>query len=306
MSAPKDFVRVVTVSQDRLRRDDQERLLADSFERMEQAAVRQPDIVCLPETFPGSDPEPVPGALTERVGAWARGKGCYVICPMHTRVDGAHYNAALLIDRGGEIVGQYNKICPTEGEIKNGVCPGAIDPPIFQTDFGPIGIQICFDVNWHDAWRRLKQKGARIIFWPSAYPAPRRLAALAWLNECYVVSSTKTRASSIFDITGELLDSSGMFRPWAEATLALGKRLFEIDYHVQKAREIEQKYGRRVEVVWYNDEDWFTLASRDPELSEAEIMREFALTPLSEYQVRAQAAQDAARASRPQVAAADG
>ena len=295
MSAHNARVRVVTVSQDRLARKDRDALLDESFARMELAAARQPDIVCLPETFPGSEPEPVPGPLTERVAAWARAKGCYVICPLHTHEGGARCNTALLFDRGGAIAGRYHKIHPTEGEMERGVCPGETDPPVFETDFGPIGILICFDVNWPDAWRRLERKGARIVFWPSAFPAPRRLAALAWLNGYFVVSSTKTRASSIFDVSGEVLGASGMFRPWAEAVLPLDKRLFEIDYHVQKTRAIEKKYGRRVEIVWYHDEDWFTLASTDPELPVDEIIREFELTPLHDYLARCEAAQDRVR-----------
>src|SRR3712207_7956687 len=42
------------------------------------------------------------------------------------------------------------KCRPTDGEIASGVRPGPLDPPVFETDFGKIGIQICFDIKWED------------------------------------------------------------------------------------------------------------------------------------------------------------
>jgi hypothetical protein len=175
-----------------------------------------------------------------------------------------------------------------------------LDPPVFQTDFGVIGIQICFDVNWHEQWQRLKDKGAQIVFFPAAYPAARHLAAHAWQYQYFVVSSTRTRPASIFDITGEKLETTGLFRQWAGAVLPVGKRLFEIDFHVGKMRQIERKYGPRVRVTWYHDDDLVTLASLDPDLTIDDLIGEYGLTPLADYIQRAQKAQDAQRPAGPQ------
>ena len=81
-------------------------------------------------------------------------------------------NTAVVYDRQGQELGQYHKIHPTEGELNGGIWPGPIDPPVFEADFGKFGIQICFDVNWWEGWERLKQKGAQIVFWPSAFLWP--------------------------------------------------------------------------------------------------------------------------------------
>jgi len=62
----------------------------------------------------------------------------------------------VVVFRQGRIAGQYNKIHPTENEIKEGTHPGDTELRVFETDFGTIGIQICFDVNWQEQWRRLK------------------------------------------------------------------------------------------------------------------------------------------------------
>ena len=290
-------VHVATVSQDSISNRGTEEYVEETLQRLEWASCRKPDIVCLPEGFPGRRAEAVPGPITERLGAWACEKSCYVIVPYRTLVGDRMYNSAVLLNRQGEVIGRYDKIHPTEGEIEGGICPGNADPPVFETDFGIIGMQICFDANWPETWSQLKRKGAEVVFFASAYPAARHLSVFARSNEYYVVSSTRTRASSIFDITGEIIASSGMFRQWADATIHLSKRLFEIDHHTGKMREVEKKYGRRIHVQWYHDEDQFTLASLDPKLAVEDLIEEFELLPLSDYIARNETVQDAARAA---------
>ncbi len=294
------LVRVVTVSQDGLDEKPGKPRLIATITRLNRAAAFKPDIVCLPETLTRDKPEVVPGPTTNHLSRWAQKYSCYVICPILTRSEGRIFNSAILIDRQGKIVGRYDKIRPTEGELDRSICPGKIDPPVFQTDFGKIGIQICFDVNWRPQWRRLKEKGADIIFFPSAYPAARQLKTLAWLNQCFIVSSAQTRASSIFDISGDIIATTGKYRRWAGAVLPVGKRLFEIDFHIGKMRKIKQKYGPKVSIQWYHDDDLVSLASLDPELTVADLIDEFELTPHTAYIRRAQNAQDKRRPAQTQ------
>ncbi|MGD9329534.1 MAG: carbon-nitrogen hydrolase family protein, partial [Cyclobacteriaceae bacterium] len=154
------------------------------LERMEKAAGSEPDIMCLTETFDTSyvdeqksyaeiaEDENNPGPVTSRVADFANKYNCYVICPIITKKDGRFYNSALLIDRQGDIAGAYHKVHPVDTEIKNGegIIPGPLRPPVFETDFGKIGMQICFDANWFESWAHLKDDGAEIIFFPSQFP----------------------------------------------------------------------------------------------------------------------------------------
>jgi predicted amidohydrolase len=289
------LVRVVTVSQDGIQATPGKALLEATLARLNEGAVFRPDIACLPELFSRGEAEPVPGPTTDRLGQWAKEHESHVICPMRIRAGEDRFNSAVLMGRRGEILGQYRKIRPTENELKEKTCPGPLQPPVFETDFGTIGIQICFDVNWHSQWAALKKQGAQIIFFPSAFPAARQLAHHAWMNQCYIVSATMTRAASIYDITGDRIASTGKYRPWAGAVLPVGKRVFEIDFHVGKMRQIEKKYGSKVEVAWYHDDDLVTLASLDPDLTLEEIIKEFDLVPHSAYIQRAQQAQDGVR-----------
>jgi predicted amidohydrolase len=270
-------------------------MLNATMTRLDRAAAFKPDIACLPETFTRGAPEALEGVTMTRLSAWAKKHACYVICPMIVRDGDRIFNSAVLIDRNGKIVGRYDKIRPTEGELAKLICPGAVDPPVFETDFGTIGIQICFDVNWHAQWRRLKEKDAKVIFFASAFPAARQVQSHAWLNQCFVVSSTMTRSASIYDITGDQIASTGKYQGWTGAVLPIGKRLFEIDYHVGKMREIQRKYGPKVSVTWYHDDDLVSVASLDPELTVDDIIAEFELTPHPAYIERAENAQDKLR-----------
>ncbi len=292
--APRNrVVRVVTVSQADLIRTGPE-LLDQTMERLERAASARPDIACLPEVMVDGPPEEVPGPITRRVSEWARRNSSYVVFGIKTKVGKRVHNSAVLLDRQGEVAGRYDKINPTENELKKGIHPGVTDPPVFATDFGLIGIQICFDVNWWENWKKLKEKGAKIVFFPAAYPAAKQLATIALMNQFFVVSSSRSRLSRIYDITGDVLAVSGQFQPYAAAAIPIGKRLFEIDFHTHLGRAIQKKYGPKVEVVWHHEDDWFTLASLDPDLTVEDLTKDYGLTPLDDYRVRAsQAIEDA-------------
>ena len=90
--------------------------------------------------------------------------------PCSQKKTGIFIIAACLLDRKGNIAGVYHKTHPTKTEIYpdqafkgGGTVPGAIDQPIIETDFGKVGMQICYDANWADGWDNLKKKGADIV-----------------------------------------------------------------------------------------------------------------------------------------------
>ena len=75
------------------------------------------------------------------------------------------YNVAYLFGRNGAIGKQYKlHITPSERRWW-GVSPGrTID--IFETDCGPICIQICYDIEFPELTRIVAQKGAQLVFVP--------------------------------------------------------------------------------------------------------------------------------------------
>lgn len=79
--------------------------------------------------------------------------------------NGTLYNISYLFQRDGSIGKQY-KIHITPSERKWwGVSPGD-RVEVFETDCGPIAIQICYDIEFPETTRVAAQKGAQIIFVP--------------------------------------------------------------------------------------------------------------------------------------------
>ena len=83
-------------------------------------------------------------------------------------------NAAVLFDRKGEVAGIYRKAHPVayvnSDELEGGITPGA-EYPVFDCDFGRLGVQICWDMQFQEGWDALAKKGAELVAWPTASPA---------------------------------------------------------------------------------------------------------------------------------------
>jgi predicted amidohydrolase len=261
----------------------------------------QPDIVCLPETFAFRTLEEFratggaasfSGGLFEPLRKFSRQHKCYMICPTYTEMNGNFYNAAILMDRNGEKAGEYLKIHPAASEIDAGIRPGPLDPPVFETDFGKIGIQICYDVKWDDGWSRLKQLGAEIIFWPSAYPGGEELKSKAWLKQVHVISSTRKGISRICGMTGEVIAQTGFWQPnFACAPIHPEKAVIPTWPYVSEFPAMLKKYNKRIHVKTFDEEEWTILESLDGNLKIADIIAEFgfktqyqALTEIEEIQ----------------------
>lgn len=85
-------------------------------------------------------------------------------------------NRSFLIDPAGEIVGRYDKIHMFDAEISPteiyresvGYRPGDA-AVIAETDFGKIGLSVCYDVRFPHLYRALAKAGAKLITVPSAF-----------------------------------------------------------------------------------------------------------------------------------------
>lgn len=289
-TSPREIL-VQSISNPEFTEDDNyENDVQNILEILARTSSYYPDIITIPEVF-ANQPETaqeIPGPISNTFSKYAKEHRCYLICGYYTKRENKIFNSAVLIDRQGSIAGIYDKIYPTEGECDKGVTPGKLTPPVFQTDFGKIGILICFDINWPEAWKSLREQGAEIVFWPSAYPNPHLLSSHARTFGYYVVGNSRINPSYIYDGTGDLISKSGRYEPWAFARLNLEKIFCEIDFHVKKIKEIRKKYGRKVEVVYYHDSDWVTIESRSSDLTIKQLIDEYGLVSRYDYIKRAE------------------
>ncbi len=131
--------------------------------------------------------------IRDRISALAVSYNINVIAgSMPILEDGDLYNASYLCRRDGTIDAQH-KLHPTPHEKKDWIMEGGSSLKLFDTDFGRIGILICYDVEFPELARLLADKEMQILFVPfwtdtkNGYLRVRRCAqARAIENECYV------------------------------------------------------------------------------------------------------------------------
>ena len=262
------------------------------------ALKQEPDLVCLPETFTASSvtkplediAEPVPGPTSDVVAERARKHSCYVICPILTRRAGKTWNSAVLIDRKGEVAGMYDKVHPVTSSsdytvFEKGVTPGA-EASVFDLDFGRVGIQICFDVGFPETWKKLSEKGAKMMFWPSAYNGGFPLQVYAYMHHYYVVSSVATEKSRIIDPCGVILAETDKNMPVISRDVNLDFVVSHYDFNYSVPDRIMNAYPGRVEVRSHMDESHFLVEPTDEALTTDQLQREFGFESTFQYHQR--------------------
>ncbi len=285
---------VATISQNGMHAKTWKGMSAQMIRRMNEVVPFKPDIICLPEVFPfvnldsgrppvGRIAEEAPGEVSRPFARFARDHDCYVVCPIYTKEADKCYNAALFFDRKGALAGEYRKVHPTVGEMDNGVTPGPLPPPVFKTDFGIVGAQICFDIEWTDSWRLLRQAGAEMVFWTSAFAGGNVVNTKAWQNKYVVVSSTRKDTSKICDISGVTVAQTGRWNDWVCAPVNLEKAFLHTWPFCRRFDEIKAKYGRKVRITNFAEEEWSIIESRAPEISVADVLKEFELQAYEDY-----------------------
>lgn len=207
------------------------------------------DIVCLPEaiTLVGTrltgpqTAEPIPGRSTEQLSAAAKRNRLWVVAGLYERDGPQVYNTAVLLDREGRLAGKYRKIHLPREEWDKGITPGH-EYPVFQTDFGRVAIQICYDWFFPEVDMIFALKGAEIVFAPTwgttfadregRVEGENVFRVRARDNGIYLVPSVYDGSSMVIDPLGRVLVSnkgqSGVF--WCEVDLNAREPLWWVGY----------------------------------------------------------------------------
>jgi predicted amidohydrolase len=199
---------------------------------IDEAARQKADIVCLPEgiTAVGTGKsyaeaaEPIPGPSTRFLAEYARKHRLYVVAGLYERDGKAIYNTSVLLGRDGQLVGKYRKVCLPREEIDGGLTPGK-EYPVFDTDFGRVGMMICWDVHFPEVARELAARGAEVILMPIWGGNETLAQARAIENQLYLVASGYDFPTTIYDKAGKPLATTRKDREVLVTEVDLTERL---------------------------------------------------------------------------------
>lgn len=128
---------------------------------------------------------------------------------------GGRASWAYLWDRGGQVIGKY----------RISQYGASVELPVFQTDFGVIGIQLCGDIYSQEIARSLALQGAEIIFCPSQSWGPsgqfnlwmqqaRAIDNGVWIAAAHLPMSEISQRSYVLDPYGYIQAAS---RYWTDS-----------------------------------------------------------------------------------------
>lgn len=152
---------------------------------IKEAAQKGVKMLCFQEIFtgpyfcPSQDTkwygltEEIPnGPTTQLMCELAKKHNMVIVVPIYERhMSGVYYNTAAVIDADGKYLGKYRKnhIPQVKGFWEKFFFkPGNLGYPVFQTQYGKVGVYICYDRHFPEGARALGLNGAEIVFNPSA------------------------------------------------------------------------------------------------------------------------------------------
>jgi N-carbamoylputrescine amidase len=163
---------------------DAEENLARVSAKIREAARRGAQIVCTHELFRGEYfcrredaalfdlAEAVPGPATEALGKVARENKVVIVASLfERRAAGIYHNTCAVLDADGSFLGKYRKMHIPDDPLyyeKFYFTPGDLGFPNFDTRYGRVGVQICWDQWYPEGARAVALGGAQVIFYPTS------------------------------------------------------------------------------------------------------------------------------------------
>lgn len=152
--------------------------------------------------------EPIDGPFVQFLTAACRTYGFHVVSGLNERAENCLYNSAVLIGPTGYL-GRYRKLHLFMNE-KDFFQPGDEGLPVFDLALGSeswgVGMLVCFDWLFPEAWRLLALKQADIICHPSNLVLPglaqRAVPVHAVINRVYVATANRIGTEGNLTFTG--------------------------------------------------------------------------------------------------------
>lgn len=282
--------RVITWSSDDRYPKNRDGVLTQLQNQLETSAHYQPDLVCFTEESMlccGDENWLENNALALKVFRdGARKLHSNLVCCLEEpskEHPGRSYNTIYFIDRSGSILKKYRKRHITYRAIaKRGLSGNEL--VVCDLDIGRVGAMICFDLGWRDDWKALKDMGAELVVWSSAYGGGFLPNAYAAVHQYWVVTSVWDRdLSRIINPFGQEVAHSSQWECFAMADIDLGAELFHFDRHVTALLNIRRELGDKVEICIKDGDNIFMLSSKNPQWPLSRIKAHYGLRTYQEY-----------------------
>jgi formamidase len=211
------------------------------------ATVPHADLVLLPElhlsaqptlleeqtTYPDDVAVPLPGPLTDALGVIAEAAGVWLVpgTVFERAEDGRLHNTALAISPQGELVARYRKVFPWQPHEE--CAPGDSFVTFDIPDVGRVGLAICYDGNFPEAFRQLAWMGAEVVLQPTLTTTSDRDAELvlaranAIANQLYVVNLNAAAPAALG--RSVIVDPEGVVRARAGSGEELVTDVLDLD-----------------------------------------------------------------------------
>ena len=146
--------------------DEIDRNLNKILDFIEKASSKNADIVCFPESCLGDSIINTKSRQITKIQEKCKENSIYCIFGAHVKQGKKIFNSALLINKAGRIQYIYNKMHLFPGlDLK--ITAHGKKNKVVKTNFGEIGILICWDFAFPEDIKKLSKGGAQIIFCPS-------------------------------------------------------------------------------------------------------------------------------------------
>ncbi len=222
--------------------DDKLANLGKAVDYIEKAAQAGADLIVLPEMFCCPYQTASFPIYAEREGGehWAmmaqaaQDNGIYLVAGSMPEVDAAGrvYNTSYAFDRSGRPIGKHRKMHLFDINVPGGQVFHESDTlhagdqvTVLDTEFGKIGLMICYDIRFPELSRLMVDQGARIIVVPAAFnmttgPAHWELLfrCRALDNQVFTLGAAPARQTSARYIS---YGNSIAVSPWGEVLARL-------------------------------------------------------------------------------------
>ena len=189
----------------------------EKAERMvKEAAANGANVVVLPEMFNcpyskeyfRSFADAENGESLEAMSGWARDNGIILVGGSIPEKDGDKlYNTCFVFDKEGRVIARHRKVHLFDVDIEGGIrfkesnnFAAGNEITVFDTEYGRMGVLVCFDMRFPELVRAMAKRGAEVIFCPAQFnmtTGPRHweltIRARAMDNEIYYVGASAAR-----------------------------------------------------------------------------------------------------------------